>query len=73
VITEFAPGTIEHITWTDPADLLKFFVQLGYSLNAIDENGGLMEFGDGTGRLMDHYRQAQTHHIDLLLKPAFSK
>ena len=73
VITEFAPGTIEHITRTDPADLLKLFVRLGYLLNIIDENGELMEFGDGTGRLMDHYRQAQTHHIDLLLKPAFSE
>lgn len=69
VVTEFAPGTIEHITRTDPLDLLKLFVHLGYSLNVIGESGALLEFGDGTGRLMDHYRQAKTHHVDLLLKP----
>lgn len=70
VVTKFAPRTIENIARTDPLDLLKFFVQLGYSLNVIGESGELMEFGDASGRLMDHCRQAQTRHIDLLLKPA---
>ena len=67
IITEFAPGTIEHISQTNPVDLLKFFNEADYKLSIIEANGNIIK--KNVDQIMDYFMRARTHHVDLLLEP----
>lgn len=67
IITEFAPGTIQHISETDPQSLLRFFTNLGYQLSIIELNGSILKMGSDSDGVMSYFSDKNTHHIDLLL------
>jgi len=68
IVTEFAPGTIQHISKSDPAELLKFFAELKYGLSVIDDDGSVRPAD--ADAVMARFSRNRTHHIDLLLRPA---
>lgn len=63
VVTEFAPGTIRHISQTNPADLLALFRELGYEVGVIGPGGAVAPAAGDLSELGDR------HHVDLLLTP----
>jgi FkbM family methyltransferase len=67
VITEFAPGTIRHISRSDPADFLRFFEGVGYEIGVLDRDGAVTKM-----RTADILARpgAGGHHLDLVLEPA---
>lgn len=68
VVTEFAPGTIQHMTGTDPRDLLALFRELGYSVAILNADGTA---GRGSADIDDIISRVNRggHHVDLLLVP----
>ncbi|MDP3981065.1 MAG: FkbM family methyltransferase [Chlamydiota bacterium] len=68
IITEFAPGTITHISKTEPSELLHLFVNLGYTLNIIELNGNILECNNDVEKIMNYCTLQNRHHIDLLVK-----
>jgi FkbM family methyltransferase len=68
VFTEFAPGTIRHISQTDPEALLRDFRDLDYTFSLVEENGSLSDLGQDTQAVLARHDDKQ-HHLDLLLRP----
>ncbi|WP_448577905.1 FkbM family methyltransferase [Thermosphaera sp.] len=68
VFSEFAPGTIQHISKTNPADMLRYMCDLGYLLSVVNEDGTSAQVKDGAEGLLARYDRQQ-HHIDLLFIP----
>jgi FkbM family methyltransferase len=69
IVTEFAPGTIRHISGSDPLDLLRFFERLRYRYAVIEAGGGLTDCGTDAQAVMARVPAARVHHVDLLLRP----
>ena len=65
IITEFAPGTIQHITGTDPRELLATFQELGYDMTVIGVDETLREFRQDADGVMRHHEMTW---IDSLLR-----
>jgi FkbM family methyltransferase len=68
IFTEFAPGTIQHISKTDPAQLLNFIIKLGYNIFIITENGTLQDTANNIEAILSFCNKERKHHLDLLLK-----
>jgi len=68
VFSEFAPGTIRHISKTDPADLLRQILDLGYTVSRVLENGTLPPPGRDVEAIMAHHDDRR-HHLDLIFEP----
>lgn len=68
ILSEFAPGTIEHISRSSPADYLDNIASHRYTF-AIIQGGGLKDLGSSTRDVMAHSVEAGGHHIDLMLLP----
>ena len=68
VFAEFAPGTIRHISGTDPAAMLRLVLDCGYALAIVEKSGAVTALGaDIEGVLARH--DAKQHHLDLLFTP----
>jgi len=68
IVSEFAAGTIKHISGTDPMDLLAFFIDHGYSLAIIETSGAITALGKDRAAVMSRFDDPQKHHVDLLLR-----
>lgn len=68
VFSEFAPGTIRHISKTDPAEMLHLVRACDYELAIVEESGAVTPMGsDVAGVLARH--EEKKHHLDLLFTP----
>lgn len=68
VFSEFAPGTIRHISGTDPAEMLRLVRACDYELAIVEESGAVTPMGgDVAGVLARH--EERKHHLDLLFTP----
>lgn len=68
VFSEFAPGTIQHISKTDPAEMLRAVLACGYALSIVEESGAVTPMGsDAAGVLARH--EQRKHHLDLMFTP----
>lgn len=68
VFSEFAPGTIRHISKTDPSEMLDFMKACGYLVSIVEDNGSLTPMTtDVKGVLARH--DTRRHHLDLLFTP----
>lgn len=68
VFAEFAPGTIRHISGTDPAEMLRLMHDSGYALAVVERSGAVTAMGaDVEGVLARH--EERLHHLDLLFTP----
>lgn len=68
VFTEFAPGTIRHISKSDPAALLQELRELDYTFNLVEENGTLASLGQDPQAVLARHDDKR-HHMDLILLP----
>jgi FkbM family methyltransferase len=68
VFSEFAPGTIQHISKTDPADMLRFVGDCGYELAIVEEDGGVTKMGVDIDRVLARHH-AKQHHLDVMFIP----
>lgn len=68
VFSEFAPGTIRHISETDPSEMLDFMTGHGYWISIVEDNGRVSEMKtDAKGVLARH--STDLHHQDLIFIP----
>lgn len=68
VFSEFAPGTIRHISKTDPGDMLRFVRDCGYALAIVAESGAVTTMGDDVDAVLARH-DARQHHLDLMFIP----
>ncbi len=68
VFSEFAPGTIRHISESDPAELLRFVVACDYALGIVEENGAVTTMGADVGGVLARHDERR-HHLDLVFTP----
>ncbi|HEY6000241.1 MAG TPA: FkbM family methyltransferase [bacterium] len=68
VFAEFAPGTIRHISGTDPAEMLRQVVACDYALAIVEKSGAVTSLGADAGAVMARHDDRR-HHLDLLLTP----
>jgi len=69
ILSEFAPGTIEHISRSSPSDYLKGIAAHRYTFFVIEDDGGLRDLGNSTSDVLDYSHRQGGHHIDLMLIP----
>ena len=69
VFSEFAPGTIRHISRTDPAGMLLTMRDLRYRVSVVNEDGTTTPSTEDVEGLLAGFDSRQ-HHIDLLFTPA---
>lgn len=68
VLTEFAPPSIQAISGADAADYLRFFVDRGYEITALERERRI-PCGNDIDRVLGAFTDAGTDHIDLVLEP----
>jgi FkbM family methyltransferase len=68
VFSEFAPGTIRHISKSDPVEMLRFMRDCGYAVSLVETTGDVTEMGDDVAQVMARYDDRQ-HHLDLMFTP----
>lgn len=69
ILSEFAPGTIQHISRADPSEYLSSIAFHGYVFAVIEHNGDVTPLGNSTEEALSRFNLAKEHHIDLLLLP----
>lgn len=68
VFSEFAPGTIQHISKSDPAEMLRFIRNCDYAFSVVDNTGAVTELGDNVEKVLARH-DAREHHLDLMFTP----
>jgi FkbM family methyltransferase len=68
VFSEYAPGTIRHISQTDPANMLHFMRECGYQFSIVGETGTITPMNDEVEGLLSKYDERE-HHLNLLFMP----
>ena len=68
IVAEFAPGTIRHISGSDPVELLDLVFSLDYRVSVIDERDDIVDCGGSTDDLMAQFRDRGTYHLNLLMR-----
>jgi FkbM family methyltransferase len=69
IVAEFAPGTIQHISKTDPEDLLQLWETLDYAVRVIEPADGKQTPLSDRSAFVATFEDGQRHHADLLLIP----
>jgi FkbM family methyltransferase len=65
IVSEFSPTAMPSISGVEGITYLKFLNSLGYSLNVINPNGGISQFGDDIHGVMRAFEDSGVDHIDL--------
>lgn len=68
VFTEFAPGTIRHISRTDPAEMLRFVCNRKYAVAIVEESGTVTAMGNNVDGVLARHNDKR-HHLDLMFIP----
>ena len=68
VFSEFAPGTIRHISKSDPADMLCCVRDSDYVLAIVEESGAVTTMGNDVGGILARHDERQ-HHLNLMFTP----
>jgi len=68
VFSEFAPGTIRHISRTDPAEMLRFVRDCDYALAIVEESGAVTTMENDVDGVLARHDERQ-HHLDLMFIP----
>ena len=69
ILSEFAPGTIEHISKSSPLDYLDSIASHQYVFAAIHQDGGVTAIGNNPEDVLSLSAKEGGHHIDLMLLP----
>lgn len=69
ILSEFAPGTIQHISKVDPSEYLNGIALHGYVFAIIEHTGEVTPMGNSTKEVLSKFTLGAEHHIDLLLLP----
>jgi FkbM family methyltransferase len=68
IFSEFAPGTIRHISKTDPAEMLRFVGACDYALAIVEESGAVTTMGNDIDGVLARHDERR-HHLDLMFTP----
>lgn len=68
VFSEFAPGTIRHISKSDPAEMLRFVRDCGYTISVVENTGVVTGMGGDIAKVLARH-DARQHHLDLMFTP----
>jgi FkbM family methyltransferase len=68
IFAEFAPGTIRHISRSDPAELLELVDSLGYRVRVVSDGCDIVECDGRTGSVMAYFEDRVTHHLNLIMQ-----
>ena len=69
ILSEFAPGTIQHISKVDPSEYLNSLSLHKYVFAVIEHDGQVTAAGSSTEDVLSRYAAEGEHHIDLILLP----
>ena len=69
IVSEFAPGTIEHISKVQPSDYLNSIASHRYVFAVIERNAQVTPLGSNTEDVLSTFTEEGEHHIDLILLP----
>ncbi len=69
ILSEFAPGTIEHISKVSPVDYLNSIAAYDYLFAIIENNSSITDLGGSVSDVLARYADSGEHHIDLALVP----
>lgn len=67
IFTEFAPISLGQIGKTTPEEFLQLFIDLGYQLNILADDGRLIACQQNIPAVMENFAAIRKNHIDLLL------
>lgn len=68
IFAELAPSNLRDLANVTPEAFLAFFTDLGYELHVI-AGAGPVGYGRDIAKLMDYFRRAEAHHLDILALP----
>lgn len=69
IVSEFAPGTIEHISKIQPSDYLTSIASHRYVFAIIENDASMTLLGSETDAVLSRFTEEGKHHIDLMLLP----
>ena len=69
ILSEFAPGTIQHISKMNPSDYLNGIASHGYVFVVIEHDGQVTLTGSNAADVLARFAAEDEHHIDLMLLP----
>ncbi len=67
IISEYYPAAIRAVSQISGTEYLSFFVEHGYDISVIDNNGSLIEFRNNVDGVNSYVEQQKTDHIDVCL------